>query len=355
MKNISNIYQEISVIDLFCGIGGLTHGLKKAGIDVKAGIDFDKSCKYAYEVNNNAKFIGEDIAKIKGTELKEIWGNSKIPVLVGCAPCQPFSTHSNKVKDKESGDKWNLLNEYLRLVEETKPSILSMENVPNLANKEIFFQFVCRLKELGYNVSYKNVFCPDYGIPQKRRRLVLLASKYGEISLLPPTHNKETYRTVKDVIGDLPAIVDGERDNSDFLHFSSKLSELNLKRMKSSVPNGNWEDWDESLRLECHKKNTGKTYKAVYGRMSWNEPSPTITTQFYNYGTGRFGHPEQDRALSVREASILQTFPKNYKFVENKDCMYMTKLGTHIGNAVPVELGYIIGKSIKEHFKKYSS
>ena len=343
----------IGIIDLFCGIGGLTHGLKKAGLDVKAGIDFDKSCKYAYEANNDAIFIGEDISKIKGKDIKKIWKGKKVKILVGCAPCQPFSTHANKVKNKENGDKWNLLNEYLRLVEETKPNILSMENVTNLANKEIFFKFINRLKELKYYVFYKNVYCPDYGIPQKRRRLVLLASLYGEISLLPATHNKETYQTVKEAIGGLPAIADGEKDEKDYLHFTSKLSAINLKRIKSSVPNGNWEDWSEDLKVECHKKNTGKTYKSVYGRMSWDEPSPTITTQFYNYGTGRFGHPEQNRALTVREASILQTFPIDYKFVENENEIYMTKLGTHIGNAVPVQLGYIIGESIKKHLKEY--
>jgi len=348
-----NKKKDIAVIDLFCGVGGLSHGLKQSGIDVKAGIDFDKSCKFAYEANNDAVFIGKDVAKVTGNDLNKFWSKSKIKVLVGCAPCQPFSTHSNKVKDKENGDKWNLLNEYLRLVEETKPQVLSMENVTNLANKDIFVDFVIGLKNMGYFVSYKNVFCPDYGIPQKRRRLVLLASKLGEIDLLPPTHNKQTYMTVREAIGDLPAINSGEKHKKDFLHFTSKLSELNLSRIKASVPNGTWEDWNEELKLECHKKETGKTYKSVYGRMSWTEPSPTITTQFYNYGTGRFGHPEQNRALTVREASILQTFPKNYKFVENEKSVLMTRLGTHIGNAVPVKLGYVIGKSIKQHLKSH--
>ena len=346
-----NSDDNLIAIDLFCGIGGLTNGLKKAGIQVKAGIDFDKSCKYAYETNNDAFFIGEDISKVEGNVLNKIWGKNSTKILVGCAPCQPFSTHSNKVKDKENGDKWNLLNEFLRLVEETNPSILSMENVPNLSNKDIFKNFVNRLKELGYFVSYKNVYCPDYGIPQKRRRLVLLASKLKEISLIPAIYEKGDYKTVKEAIGDLPLLDNGEKDPNDPLHFTSKLSELNLKRIKASVVNGNWENWDDSLKLECHKKQSGKTYKSVYGRMSWDEPSPTITTQFYNYGTGRFGHPEQNRALSVREASILQTFPKNYKFVEENKEVLITKLGTHIGNAVPVELGYVIGESIKEHLK----
>jgi DNA (cytosine-5)-methyltransferase 1 len=162
---------KIATVDLFCGVGGLTHGLKKAGIKVRAGIDLDKSCKYAYESNNNAKFIGEDISKIKGSDLAEFWKEDEIKVLVGCAPCQPFSSHSNKIKGKEDGDKWNLLNEFLRIVEETNPSIISMENVPNLSNKDVFKNFVNKLQEIGYQVSFKNVFCPDYGIPQKRRRL----------------------------------------------------------------------------------------------------------------------------------------------------------------------------------------
>jgi len=354
MSKITVNQKQISAIDLFCGIGGLTNGLKNAGIEVLAGIDFDKSCKFAYESNNDAKFIGEDVSKITGKDVNVIWGENKIKILVGCAPCQPFSTHSNKVKDKENGDKWNLLNEYLRLIEETEPLVLSMENVPNLSNKDIFSNFVTRLTELGYFVSYKNVFCPDYGIPQKRRRLVLLASRLGKIVLLPPTHNKKSYLTVRDAIGDLPKIGNGEKDKDDILHFTSKLTEINLQRIKASIPNGSWEDWDDDLKLVCHKKQSGKTYKSVYGRMDWDSPSPTITTQFYNYGTGRFGHPEQNRAITVREASILQTFPKDYKFVSSNDSIYMTRLGTHIGNAVPVKLGYIIGETIKQHIKSYS-
>ncbi len=343
---------KIAGVDLFCGVGGLTHGLKKSGINIRAGIDFDSTCKFAYEANNNAEFISADISKIKGVDIEKYWNEEEVKVLVGCAPCQPFSTHSNKVKDKENGNKWNLLNEFIRLIEETEPDIISMENVPNLSNKEIFINFVSKLKEYGYNVQYKNVFCPDYGIPQKRRRLVLLASRLGEIEIIPPTHKKNNYKTVRDAIGNLEPIESGEKSKSDNLHFTTKLTDINLKRIKSSIPNGTWEDWDESLWLNCHKKETGKTYKSVYGRMSWDEPSPTITTQFYNYGTGRFGHPEQNRALTIREASILQSFPSNYKFVEKGKEVLLTKVGTHIGNAVPVNLGLAIGKSIIKHLKE---
>lgn len=346
---------KVSGVDLFCGVGGLTHGLINSGIKIRAGIDLDPSCKFAYEVNNDAKFIGVDISEIKGEQIKEYWQDDEVRILVGCAPCQPFSTHSNKVKDKELGDKWNLLNEFVRLIKETTPEIISMENVTNLSNKQIFKDFLAQLVALDYSIKYKNVYCPDYGIPQKRKRLVLLASRLGSIDFIPPTHKKDNYITVRDAIAHLEPVKSGEKNAKDRLHFTAKLTDVNLKRIKASVPNGSWEDWDKELWLDCHKRESGQTYKSVYGRMSWDEPSPTITTQFYNYGTGRFGHPEQDRALTIREASILQSFPPDYEFVDINQEIHLTRLGTHIGNAVPVDLGLAIGESIIKHLTEINN
>ncbi len=344
---------KTSTIDLFCGIGGLSYGLQKAGISVVAGVDLDASCKYAYEENVGAEFLPKDITEISGSDInKEYWSNkNETKILVGCAPCQPFSTHANKIKNKEAGSKWHLIDEFKRIIGEASPDIVSMENVPNLANQKIFQDFVDFLKEKKYFVFYTNVYCPDYGIPQKRRRLVLLASKFGEIELIPKTHTEENYVTLRDAIGNLPPVKSGEVCKSDPLHRTTKLSEINLKRIKASKPNGTWLDWDEDLLLACHKKNTGKSYQSVYGRMSWDEPSSTITTQFFNYGTGRFGHPKQNRALTIREAAILQTFPSEYKFYKNEKDIFITKLGVQIGNAVPVDLGFAIGKSIKLHIE----
>lgn len=346
---------RISAIDLFCGVGGLSFGLKKAGVPVLAGIDLDATCKYAYESNVKGDFIEEDVSSLKGqTLLKKYWKKKKeIKILVGCAPCQPFSTHANKIKGRETDEKWNLLNDFTRLIKETNPQVVSMENVPNLANQKIFEDFVEALKKSGYQVTYTKVYCPDYGIPQKRRRLVLLASKFGKISLVPKTHTRDKYVSVKAAIGDLPPVEAGEVSKSDPLHRTVKLSDLNLKRILASKPNGTWLDWDEDLRLACHKKETGASYKSVYGRMSWEEPSTTITTQFYNYGTGRFGHPSQNRAITIREAAILQSFPKNYKFYKTKKEISISTLAVHIGNAVPVDLGYIIGLSIKAHLNQH--
>lgn len=342
--------QELVAVDLFCGVGGLTHGLKQSGINVVAGIDNDSSCKYAYEENNNAKFIEADIKKVRGEDIKKLFPKNSIKILAGCAPCQTFSQHTTKIKNREDDPRWNLLYEFLRIVEEANPDVVSMENVPQLRKYKIFNDFVEGLKSKGYKVNYKVAYCPRYGIPQTRKRLLLLASKNNEINFIPETNNPQNYPSIKEAIKNLPPIKDGEGDKVDKLHRSWKLSEINKKRIKSSKPGGSWLDWDENIRLECHKKEGGSTYKAVYGRMSWDKPSPTITTQFYSYGTGRFGHPKQNRAISLREGAILQTFPKDYKFLKDGEEINFNQLGRHIGNAVPVKLGEVIGKSIKNSY-----
>ena len=343
------VKKELVAIDLFCGIGGLTHGLKQSGIKVAVGIDFDNTCKYAYEKNNDTKFIGKDISMVTGKELNKFYPKNSIKILVGCCPCQTFSQHTLKNKNREKDERSNLLSQFLRLVKESKPDIVSMENVPQLRNYKVFEEFVNGLEKEKYFVYSHIVNCPRYGIPQKRKRLVLLASKQAKIQLIPETHTPKNYVTVREIIGKLPKISAGEIDKRDKLHRSWNLSELNKKRIKQSRQGGSWLDWDEELRLNCHKKKKGTTYKAVYGRMRFNQPSPTITTQFYSYGTGRFGHPNQNRALSLREGALLQTFDQNYKFFSDENKISFNEVGRHIGNAVPVKLGKIIGQSIKIH------
>jgi len=179
----------------------------------------------------------------------------------------------------------------------------------------------------------------QYGLAQHRPRLVMLASRLGPIELIDPKQLKWRSYTVKEAIGDLPALKAGETDKEDPLHQAGSLSPLNLERIRASHPGGSWRDWDTDLVADCHKKTTGKTYPSVYGRMSWDEPAPTITTQFYGFGNGRFGHPEQDRAISLREGAILQSFPKSYKFKAPGKPIYIKTIGRLIGNAVPVKLG----------------
>lgn len=344
---------KCNAIDLFCGIGGLTNGLEQAGINVVAGIDFELGCKYAYEQNNKATFIHADITKIESEEINKLFPTDGAKILAGCAPCQPFSRYTHRYrKDGYKDDKWRLLHYFGKIVKEIAPDIIAMENVPELKNTDIFKEFVKDIVDLGYYVQYKVVYCPDYGIPQSRKRLVFLASKHSNIELIAPTHSKYNYTTVRQAIGNLPKLESGKCDPNDLLHFCTKLSDVNIKRIQASIPGGTWRDWPANLQLKCHKKNSGKSYPSVYGRMSWDDPSPTITTQFYGYGNGRFGHPEQDRALSLREGAILQSFPPNYKFIDPDSPINIRKLGIQIGNAVPVALGRIIGISILNNLKE---
>lgn len=342
--------KAVSVIDLFCGVGGLTCGIKKAGLNVVAGFDYDDTCKYAYEFNNKAKFIKADLSKLDSNEIKKHYHKNDIKILVGCAPCQTFSKQTNKYKNRVNDKKWTLLNYFSHHINNIKPEIISMENVPELQKFDIFESFKNNLMDKGYYVSYRIVNCNEYGIPQKRRRLVLLASKLGNIDLIKPNFNQKQ-NTVSDVLKNLPPLQSGEINKKDPLHRCAKLSAINIKRIKQSKQGGTWRDWDKDLLPNCYKRITGKTYSSVYGRMRWDAPSPTITTQFYIYGTGRYGHPEQNRALSLREGAILQTFPKNYKFVKDNRTITYKVLGRQIGNAVPVNLGKIIGQSIIKHLK----
>lgn len=346
---------HIEVVDLFCGIGGLSYGLKSMGFDIKAGYDIDKTCKYAYEHNNNAVFSYRDIKTVVGDEISSWYSKKSIKVLAGCAPCQPFSSYSHSKKEKDP-NKYDLLYEFGRLVKEVKPDIVTMENVTQIINfklKPVLQDFIDTLESEDYHVSVNKVFCPDYGIPQTRKRLVLIASRFGDISLIPPTHTKENYVTVGDVIRDLPPIKAGESCPNDPLHRAIALTPLNIKRIQATPYGGSWKDWPKELILECHKSDKGKSYGSVYGRMVWEAPSPTMTTECTGYGNGRFGHPKQDRAITPREASIFQTFPRNYKFFEDENNVSITTAARYIGNAVPPRLGEVVAESIIKHIKTH--
>ena len=335
--------QKIYAVDLFCGIGGLTYGFAKSRISVKAGFDIDSSCQYAYETNNPySEFISADVRKINfHRDISKYYRGADITVLAGCAPCQPFSAHTRRMKNAPPDD-CSLLKEFGRLVKEGTPDLISMENVPGLSKHAVFDEFCKTLKDLGYEYKYDILSALDYGVPQRRKRLVLLASKIGEISLPKPVKKK---RTVADLIRGIPAIKDGETLESDPAHTALLLSEKNRQRIRQSKPGGSWRDWDKNLVSDCHRK---AYYPAPYGRMRWDAPAPTITTQFCYYSTGRFGHPKQHRAISVREGALLQTFPKDYKLVEKEHPLIMRKMARHIGNAVPVSLAKAIGTSITE-------
>jgi len=276
--------------------------------------------------------------------------DTDVRVLAGCAPCQPFSPYRRGV-DTSQERQWPLVDEVRRLIERTMPEVVTMENVPRIGSASIFKSFVTQLHELGYHVDFKSCHCPTYGVPQHRRRLVLLASLLGQIPVPKGTVSSTEYTTVRQAIHDLPPIAHGQTHPDDRLHKSRTLTEINLERIQRSTPGGTWEEWPEDLRAPCHRKASGSTFRNVYARMVWDEPSPTITTMAYNFGTGRFGHPEQDRALSLREAANLQSFPPDYEFVAPDEPVQFTHLGRLIGNAVPPQLAKAIGTAIVDHVK----
>ena len=340
---------NVGAFDLFCSVGGLTYGLKKAGITVTAGLDIDGSCRYAYEKNCSARFIEADIRNISFSDISGYFEGADCQVLVGCAPCQPFSSHAAKLKGP-SDSRWNLIGEFLRIILEGRPEIISMENVPQLMGKPVYETFKRQLTDVGYHISDGILSCAYFGVPQRRCRLVMLASSLGRIALPKPRMTQP--KTVRQTIGQLRRLEHGQSSVKDPLHVCAQLESINLQRIQASKPGGSWQDWPTALLPDCYKRESGLSYGSVYGRMQWDTVAPTLTTQFYRYGTGRYGHPEQDRALSLREGAILQTFPAQYQFVAPGEKVSLSRIGRHIGNAVPPALASAIGKAILWHLRE---
>ncbi|MXW76996.1 MAG: DNA cytosine methyltransferase [Acidimicrobiaceae bacterium] len=326
--------------------------MQSAGIEVCAGIDLDPSCRYPFEANVGAEFHECDLFEMSPDFVDSLFVLDRPRVLSGCAPCQPFSTYTNGRRNPNN--QWKLLDKFAEIVEEVRPEIVTMENVSLLANHAVFTRFANALRSAGYRISSSVVRCSDYEVPQSRKRLVLLASLLDEIVLEPPGQHRSGGPTVRETIGRMEPLPAGGVSTHDPLHRCSGLSETNMRRIRSSVPGGTWRDWDPTLRAACHRKVTGRTYSSVYGRMSWERLAPTITTQFHGYGNGRFGHPEQDRAISLREGALLQTFPEDYSFVAPGEAVHVAHVARLIGNAVPVALGAAIGRSIIAHLESLS-
>lgn len=364
----------VSTVDLFCGVGGLTYGLESAGIPVSAGIDIDENCEYPYEANTSATFEQWDLTHlthhdcgenrcIDSGNIADLYPEDADRILVGCAPCQPFSTMGNE--RGQTHDKYDLLEAFGTLIDVVDPDILVTENVPKVVDSDVYSEFQTKVEDYygEDNVWSDKVDCQDYGVPQTRKRLLLMASSYGEIELITPTYPDEDI-TVREALEpvDLPKIAAGESPPADFpLHLSAGLVDRNIERMKQSEPGGTWKDWDDELVTEAHRRRSGRKYTSCYGRMEWDELAPTITTEFYNYGSGRFGHPDydyenpensQNRALSFREGALIQTFPMDYEFPDPDGGISRDSLGDLIGNAVPVRLAEIIGESIQEHLEQ---
>jgi len=340
---------DIYAVDLFCGAGGLTRGLSEGGINVIAGFDSDELCAYPYETNTPSRFIKADVAELSGRQVARMFPPSGIKLLAGCAPCQPYSP-LGRSKLATRRPETALLWHFARIIREVRPHLVMMENVINMKSRAEYLQFKTSLQELRYGISVHEINSHKYGVPQLRKRLVVLASIFGPVELIPPKEEKDGRPFVEDSIKTgLEALSAGEVSRRDPLHRAKGLTPKNIKRIRASRQGGTWHDWPRALQLECHKKKTGNRYVGVYGRMSWSSPAPTITTEFSNLGSGRFGHPEQDRAITPREAALLQSFSTDYDFLQPGIPFSHERVGRWIGNAVPVKVAWALAKSFRRH------
>ena len=342
---------NFKAVDFFCGGGGMTCGLRQAGVNVIAGVDFDKDCKETYEINNpGSAFVLADITKLPSNHFAKKFGLQKDDdnlIFIGCSPCQYYSIiNTSKEKSKKSKD---LLKDFRRFIRYYNPGYVLVENVPGIETREdsVLPEFLSFLKKRKYTVKFRIINMHHYGVPQNRRRFSLIASRVNENIDLPTPDKEEKLLMLRDVLGKengfipIPA---GHRDETDFMHTSAGLKRKNIERLKKTPHDGgtrlSWKD-DSELQLPCYVGNDN-SFVDVYGRMFWNKPASTITTKFYSISNGRFAHPNENRAISLREGAVIQTFPRDYIF-KTQSIRVAAKL---IGNAVPPEYATRLGEVI---------
>ncbi len=318
-------------------------------MEIAVGIDVDPDAAQTFRLNfPEADFIQADVRSIATDDLeaplcRRGWGEPDTFLLFSaCAPCQPFSRQRRGRNDND--DRMPLLADLVRFVDRYLPDFIFLENVPGLQTlgPDIgpFAGFVNTLETLGYAVAHRIVESQAYGIPQRRRRLVMLASRAGTLAFPAPTHGpgRRAYQTVRDAIATMPPLAAGECDPSIPNHRAARLSGLNLRRIKATREGGGRQDWPPELYPQCHRDGY-EGHTDVYGRLRWDVPASGLTTRCISYSNGRFGHPDQDRAISVREAARLQTFADNFVFVGS-----LNSMARQVGNAVPVQLARRFGR-----------
>ena len=342
---------RIKVFDFFSGGGGTSAGLRSAGMDIVLGIDIDPDAQATYKANfPEANFLSADLTKTRSNKLKKYVHSCKTDPLLfcGCAPCQPFSKQNGTRKREDS--RRSLLSHFGRFVRYYRPDFVLIENVPGIQNVKAHHSplgdFVRLLDKLNYKYVVKIVDCRDYGVPQTRKRLVLMASRSGSLVFPEKTHGEGTkspYSTVWEWIKGFPRIKAGQECKRVPNHRAAMLSKENLRRIRATPPGGSRRDWPRKLMLDCHK-NGHDGHSDVYGRLRKNQPASALTTRCISLSNGRFGHPTQHRAISAREAATLQTFRRDFIFKGT-----LTSIARQIGNAVPVLLAKRLGKSFLKH------
>ncbi|MCC6702200.1 MAG: DNA cytosine methyltransferase [Fluviicola sp.] len=347
---------QLKAVDFFCSGGGMSSGMQQAGIKILAGIDYDNSCKETYEANiQGAKFIHADVFEYQEKELENalnLQRNDDDLVMIGCSPCQFWSIINTKREKSEKSK--SLLTEFKRFVEYFNPGYVVVENVPGVLRRKEesgLEDFIHWLESHGYAVHHGVHNVMEYGVPQSRRRLTLIANRVNN-NVLEPIKYKGKLKTVYDTIGEhngFPKVAAGHRDETEFMHTVAGLKQINIDRLNITAKNGGSRMAyanNEELAPSCHKNDT-VNFKDTYGRMWWDKPSPTITTKFFSISNGRFAHPEENRAISIREGAALQSFPLNYTIKASS----IANAARMIGNAVPPKYAEAIGKAIIQNHR----
>lgn len=345
---------SIGVFDFFSGCGGTSKGFQNAGLKPAFALDFDESAASTFR-NNFPKtvFSETDITRFDAHEIDGLVNSFDVKLFCGCAPCQPFTRQNTTKPEKKTDTRRSLLSHFGVMVERYLPDYIFVENVPGIqrvSGNSTLTRFKKRLEALEYSSTVGIVESQKYGVPQRRRRLVLLASRHGKIDFPKETHGLEIgapFSTVREWIAHLPPIKAGEAHPDVPNHRAASLSPLNLKRIMSTPPEGSRADWPSALRLHCHTKTGYSGHTDVYGRMKWDGPATGLTTRCISLSNGRYGHPQQHRAISVREAAALQTFPDNFQFSGS-----LNSQARQIGNAVPVLLAQAFGSHILAHAER---
>ena len=368
--------RDATVIDLFSGVGGMSHGFQQAGYEIRAGYDWDATCADAFNsAHGTGKFHPADVLKVDGREISSHFDQTKLKVLIACCPCQPYSTLTRR-PGRDTTDEQTTIDDFALQIADIDADVVVMENVPSLQaykNGQTLALMLDSLAQLGYKVNASVVNAYWYGTPQRRKRLITIAARdafvpepprvfsgswsgEGEADggpLLPgaegpprPSH--------RHAIGDLPALAAGEADPHDPMHVCSPANPLTLKRIMATPEGGDWRDWPPELREARYLRKYGTRpahmmddpYNSSFGRPYWDAPAYTLTTFFHRPSNGRFIHPRQERCYSAREGARLQGFPDDFAFIPQGKKFVMRRECRHIGNAVPPPLGKAIAEQI---------
>lgn len=345
---------QYTCIDSFCGAGGLGLGLQRAGFNILLSFDIDDKCIQSFAANNkyfHHPAAAVDIAEMLNGKLLHKCGfkRGELFLLAGGPPCQGFSIQR---RGSDVDTRNNLVLKYGQLIDELYPYYFVMENVTGIAGKRgktILQQLIDDVEKLGYCVHVNLLDAQDYGVPQRRKRYIIVGERKDIVSNYEPPRPTGVRRTVRDVIEYLPVPPDDGTDHPDIpLHRRDKLSDINIKRINALKEGQGRDDLPKELLADCHKIDSSVIgYRNVYGRMAWDGVAPTITARFDSFTRGKFGHPDQPRSISLREGALLQTFPADFLFSGNK-----VDIARQIGNAVPPLLAEYIGRSIIESYEK---